>query len=244
MAIDQGDPHLASTYLDQALAVARRTGERRQLAMVRQQRGLLSLAKGDLADARMVGEESLRIFQKVGDITGVASQENFLGNVALRQREYEAARASYAASLQHQQGWHGVTWIMDSLAGLAAVALGQGQIGRALCLAAATATIGAQTGDCLDAAVEQTMAAAARRPGRARGCRGLGRGRGNDAGGGHRLCPGGTRHWVSELRGKAACVVARRPPYAPGSPEDVARVRKSSAPEFAAGLRSLCDASW
>jgi tetratricopeptide (TPR) repeat protein len=157
---EQGDPDLARAYLNEALAVARRTGERRHLARVPVGLGRLSLAAGDLADARRLGDESLAHFQEVGDISGVAEVENFLGDVAFRQGEYATARASYTASLQHQQGWQGVAWTMDSLAGLAAVALVQGQIERALRLASCAAAISAQAGYPLQPAVKQTIAAA------------------------------------------------------------------------------------
>src|SRR5205823_2847370 len=108
----------------------------------------LSCAAGDLAAARRMGEECVLLFQEVGDLTGVATQENGLGTVALKQGEYDAARAYYTASLQHQQGWQGVPWIVESLAGLAAVALAQGQLARALCLAGATAALSAQADYC------------------------------------------------------------------------------------------------
>jgi non-specific serine/threonine protein kinase len=156
----EGDPQLARTHLHEAMALARRTGERRQLAMVRQQLGALSLAAGDLAVAGRLGEESRVLFREVGDMTGVAGQENFLGDLALRQGQYATARSLYIASLQHQQGWQGVRWALVSFSGLAAVALGQGQVERALRLAAATAAISAKAGYPLGAAVEQTIAAA------------------------------------------------------------------------------------
>jgi predicted ATPase/class 3 adenylate cyclase len=161
LVAEQGDAHLARTYLNEALVVARRTGERRHLARVPVGLGRLSLAAGDLADARRLGDESLAHFQEVGDISGVAEVENFLGDVAFRRGEYATARASYTASLQHQQGWQGVAWTMDSLAGLAAVALVQGQIERALRLASFSAAISSQAGYPLQPAVEQTIAARA-----------------------------------------------------------------------------------
>ena len=57
--------------------------------MVRERLGQLSFAAGDFAEARRLGEESLVLFQELGDIVGVAEQENFLGDLALRQGDYE-----------------------------------------------------------------------------------------------------------------------------------------------------------
>jgi predicted ATPase/class 3 adenylate cyclase len=156
----QGEIALARTYLDEAEVVARRTGDRRHLGIVRQHLGGLSLAAGNLADAHRLAEEALALFRELGDLPDVVIQENDLGDLALRQGKYARARAWYAASLTHQQGWQPVPWTLASLCGLAAVALAQGDVEHALCLAAATAAISAQAGYPLGAAVEQTIAAA------------------------------------------------------------------------------------
>jgi hypothetical protein len=159
-ALAQAEPQRARPYLDKALAVVRRTGERRQLGMVQLLLGQVSVAAGDLAEARRLGEESLLLFHELGDSADVAVQENALGHVALQQGEAAAAYAHYVASLQQQQGCRGLLWTPDSLAGLAAVALAKGQAGRALRLAAASAALSAQAGYRLQPAVEQTIAAA------------------------------------------------------------------------------------
>jgi hypothetical protein len=39
---------------------------------------------------------------------GIVTVESFLGQLALRQGNHAAARARYAASLEHQQGWPAV----------------------------------------------------------------------------------------------------------------------------------------
>jgi predicted ATPase/class 3 adenylate cyclase len=155
-----GDPRLARTYLDEALVVARRTGERRHLGMVRERLGHLSFAAGDLADARTWWEESLALYQELGDVTGVATLENALGDLALRQGAHDAARAYYTSSLQRQQGWQGANAIVCSFAGLAAVALGQGQAVLALRLAAASVARSTRAGFPLEPDVERTIAAA------------------------------------------------------------------------------------
>jgi non-specific serine/threonine protein kinase len=161
----QGEPSLARAYLDEALAVARPTGDRRHLGWVRAQLGHMAFAAGELDDAHRLGEESRAFYQELGYLHGVSGQENFLGNVAFSRGEYATAQAHYAAALRCQQGWQGVLEIVGSCSGLAAVALAQGHAARALHLAAAIAALSAQAGYGLDTVwahvpVEQTIAAA------------------------------------------------------------------------------------
>jgi predicted ATPase/class 3 adenylate cyclase len=157
LAGKQGDPQLARGYLDEALAMVRRSGDRRQMAELRAHQGQLSLDTGNLAEARRLGEESLALSREAGDIPGVTWKENFLGDLAHSQGEYATAHAYYTASLQHGQGWQGVPFALNSLAGLAAVALAQGQVERALKLAAATTTLSAASGYPQEPAVAQTI---------------------------------------------------------------------------------------
>jgi hypothetical protein len=77
---------------------------------------------------------------------GIVMVENFLGQLALRQGDHAAARARYAASLEHQQRWTELFCTLGGLAGLAAVAAVTGQAGRALRLAGAYAALSEATG--------------------------------------------------------------------------------------------------
>ena len=65
--------------------------------------GLLSNAQSDYAGARALHEESLTLFQQLGDRQGVANSLNSLGNVVGDQGDFAGARALYEESLAIQR---------------------------------------------------------------------------------------------------------------------------------------------
>jgi predicted ATPase/transcriptional regulator with XRE-family HTH domain len=161
----EGDHVLACTLLDEALALARATGEHQVAAMVLEKRGEVAFAVGDHAEARRLWVESLNRFEQLGLIMGIVVVEPLLGRLALRLGDHAAARTHYQSSLQHQRGW--LYWAIQSVAGLAAVAIANRQPERALRLAGAAIALSNAAAlrlpppeqEVLERAIETTSAA-------------------------------------------------------------------------------------
>jgi non-specific serine/threonine protein kinase len=131
----EGDHARAHSLLDEALALAQTTGERQMVADVLVIRGEVAFAVGDCAEASRLWEEGLSRYNQLGLIMGGSLVENCLGQLALRTADYENARARFRSSLDHQRGW--LYWAIRPLAGLAVVAVANGQAELALRLAGA-----------------------------------------------------------------------------------------------------------
>jgi tetratricopeptide (TPR) repeat protein len=159
-----GEQTLAQGCLEEALTLARAAGERRQLAFALELRGEVAFARGEDAETARLWQESLALYHDLSMGMGIVTVENFLGQLALRQGDHTTARARYAASLEHQQGWGALFWALGALAGLAAVAVTEGQAARALRLAGAYTALSEAAGLRLPEAerevVEQAMATA------------------------------------------------------------------------------------
>jgi tetratricopeptide (TPR) repeat protein len=162
--INLGEQTLAQSCLEEALTLARAAGERRQLAFALELRGDLAFGRGEDAEAARLWQESLALYSEISMGIGIVTVENFLGLLALRQGDHAAARVRYVASLEHQQGWPALPWTIGALAGLATVAVAEGQAARALRLAGACAALGEAAGLRLPraerAVVERAIASA------------------------------------------------------------------------------------
>ena len=80
--------------------------------------GTLVLLKGDVAQARLVLEEGLRLRQRAGDEPGVAEILNRLGHIAIQKAEYAEAEKSYTESLtiyRHLSDKEGMATILNNL---------------------------------------------------------------------------------------------------------------------------------
>jgi len=137
-----GEPAVARAHLEEALSLARSAGERRHVAFALQASGEAAFTEGEYAEAGRLWQESLAHYRDADIGMGLATVENFLGQLAVRQGDLATARAHYEASLGHQQGWRALYWAPSSLAGLAAVAAAAGQAGRSLRLAGAATALG------------------------------------------------------------------------------------------------------
>jgi hypothetical protein len=85
--------------------------------------------------------QSLALYREVGDLLGVASDENLLGRLDWLYGRHAAAGDHYRASLRLTKDWSWMQRIVQSLAGLAVVAAGLADPERALRLAAASARL-------------------------------------------------------------------------------------------------------
>ena len=80
--------------------------------------GTLVLLKGDIAQARLVLEEGLRLRQDAGDEAGVAEILNRLGHIAIQKAEYTEAENLYAKSLtihRHLSDREGMATLLNNL---------------------------------------------------------------------------------------------------------------------------------
>jgi non-specific serine/threonine protein kinase len=104
MAMYQGDYPAARALQEQALAIYRRLGERRGIARVLINLGML-VAEGqaDLPAAQSLFEEALAILRELGDQQSTSTALTNLGLIAHLRGEHAAAQALYEAALAIQQ---------------------------------------------------------------------------------------------------------------------------------------------
>ncbi|MGH2601998.1 MAG: ATP-binding protein, partial [Dehalococcoidia bacterium] len=121
----RGHLHEGQRWLAQALAAgAAAPVEVRAQALLGA--GVLSEMIGDSAAARAFREESLGLYQRLGDRQGIASAQAHLGRITFRQGDLPAARVLFEASLAHYQELGEKPGIAEALGRLALIALRQG----------------------------------------------------------------------------------------------------------------------
>jgi tetratricopeptide (TPR) repeat protein len=126
-----GDHAQARRDVDEALARARRLGNRQRVAFALEIRGEADSAHRPRA-ARIDLEEALRLYQEVGDQNGVVHVESLLGRLDNLDGRFLAARDRFRACLRVAKDWHWLQLIAQSMNGLAIAAVGLGQAERAI----------------------------------------------------------------------------------------------------------------
>lgn len=103
----QGDAVSGRSFLEQALALCRETGDKPMTGQVLQRLGLLAASHEDHPAARPLLEESLAIFRELGDRRAIALGLLTLGTTAFRLSDYEAGRTLLEESLAiyREIGW-------------------------------------------------------------------------------------------------------------------------------------------
>jgi len=125
LARDRHDYTGARDYYQRSLAVWRRIGDRRQVAVVLHNLGHAAAAAGDYAAARAAFEESLAIRQSIGDKPGTAYSLHCAGLAARAQGDAETAAANFrrSVSLWQELGDRaGLAYFPRSMSGIAQVA--------------------------------------------------------------------------------------------------------------------------
>ncbi len=130
-----GDYAAARDYHEQALAIRLTIGDRWGEANSLVNLGLIYHGLGEDGTARQHCERALAIQQEIGDRRGAGYSLTYLGHALAGLGDFDAAARTYddALRLRRELGQNALA--MDDLAGLARVALAQGQKGRALELA-------------------------------------------------------------------------------------------------------------
>ena len=117
----QGRLDEATAVLEEALAVARETGDPWLIAHPVLGLGELARIRGDLARARAFYEESLALARDAGDRMQVAMALNNLGMVAITEGDHEAARPFHRQALDIALEFAETRQIVGALEGLGAV---------------------------------------------------------------------------------------------------------------------------
>jgi predicted ATPase/class 3 adenylate cyclase len=134
LARQQSDYPAAQALLDESLAIQRKLGDRRGIALSLNNLGLMAWDQGDYPSARSLYQESLAIRRKLDDRGGIAVSLNNLGGVAFDEGDYVTARALHEESLAIRREVGYRPGIASSLGNLGNVAYAQGDyvLSRAL----------------------------------------------------------------------------------------------------------------
>ncbi|PDV98780.1 tetratricopeptide repeat protein [Candidatus Chloroploca asiatica] len=149
VAFHQGDVDRARHSFEASLAVRREAGNPLWIANSLGNLGMLAIEIGDYKVARGYIEESLALERATGDRHAIAISLNNLGKVATAEGDYATARLLYREALTINADL-GDRWALPYLLEDVGVLAGlTGQPERALCLAAAAASLREATGSPL-----------------------------------------------------------------------------------------------
>jgi len=116
----------AAALFDQAAAIYRDLGLLRDLGRALLLRGGVAYSQGDVDRARMIEEEAAALFRQVGAPRWIGQTEWLLGMFAASQGRFPEAARYYHQSLRTLIDAADVVWLYKPLAGLAAVAVENG----------------------------------------------------------------------------------------------------------------------
>ena len=142
----------ARVLYEQALEVARRTGNEALVATITLNLGNVAAFQEDFDLSTVHYEEALAIWRENGDVEGQAFALTNLGNTALyRRRDAVQSGAHFRESLDIFVGLHDQRAIADCLCGLAGTAMLDGDPGLAARLYGAADAIRSEIGSVVDA---------------------------------------------------------------------------------------------
>jgi predicted ATPase/class 3 adenylate cyclase len=136
----------AQEYLEESLAIARETADRRMVAMVLQPLGLASMGQGKLAAARGHLEEALALARALGDKRELAAALNAAAQLARLQGKLDAAEPLYADVVALARELDDRESIAIGLLNLAMVSVGRGVVDRARSMLLEVIAIAEETG--------------------------------------------------------------------------------------------------
>ncbi len=127
----QGDYDSAQRYYEQALHLHREIGDRRGESDMLAQLGLVLHLLGDNVQAYECSHEALRIAEEMGNQPFQARALTFLGHAAADLQRWEEAVAAYQRALDLRRMLNQPPLALEPLAGLARIALAQGDLEHA-----------------------------------------------------------------------------------------------------------------
>src|SRR5829696_1777202 len=142
----QANLHEAANLFDQAAAICRDLDQPDDLGRALVLRGAVAYAQGDIDRARMLEEEAAALFRQTGALRWIGTTEWLLGLFAATQRRFPEAARYYQKSLNTLIDAADVVWLFKPLAGLAAVAVENGDVESAARLLGAVDTMLLSTG--------------------------------------------------------------------------------------------------
>ncbi len=147
LTMRQGDLLLATTLLEESLALCRQLGDKQGSAWALNHLGYVALRQGDLEQAAARQGESLVLSRELGHAWHSAWALNALGDVAHHQSEDVRATALLEESLALFRNIGDQHGIASTLQGLGEVARSQGDLGRAALLFAECKGLFQELGD-------------------------------------------------------------------------------------------------
>lgn len=129
--LSQGRYDQAQEYYEQSLAISCQIGDQWGEGETNNNLGIVAQSQGEYAAANDYYEQGLTIRRQIGDRRGVGMTLNNLGHLCLEQALPIQAYTHYEAALTIMRQLDLPRYIMESLAGLAMVALHQNKLGKA-----------------------------------------------------------------------------------------------------------------
>jgi predicted ATPase/DNA-binding CsgD family transcriptional regulator len=127
LAEDRGAVVLAAGFLDEAVQLQRATGEAKMVAYGLQHLGLVTFGQGDIDLAISRCEEALAIQRELSDDHGAMASLVYLGVISTGRNDPATAAAYFTEALQLAEKQHTFLTVERALAGLASVAVIQGE---------------------------------------------------------------------------------------------------------------------
>jgi predicted ATPase/class 3 adenylate cyclase len=118
LARQQGDYATARDLYEQSLALRRDLGDKRGVAAVRGDLGLIGFHLGEYAAARVLLNDSINALRELGDRQGLAMALNSLGMITMDEGDYEAAGLLYQESVAIRRELgdrHGIAMTVNNL---------------------------------------------------------------------------------------------------------------------------------
>jgi tetratricopeptide (TPR) repeat protein len=131
-ALSQGDYAAARAAYEQSLHIRRTVGDRQGESWALGSLGLIAHNLDEHEDARAFGRQALSIAQVIGDRDWEAFVLTVIGHAELGLAQRSAATEAYHAALSIRRDLGQPNKVVEPLAGLARVALADGDIGAAL----------------------------------------------------------------------------------------------------------------
>jgi predicted ATPase/class 3 adenylate cyclase len=155
----------ARAQLDEGLAIARRSGDKRMIAGVLEALALATSGLGESGAARVLCEEALAIARELGDSRRIAGASNSLAQLDRLAGRLDAAQPRYEEALAHSRKLGDTQVEAVALLNLAMVAIGRGDATRAAATLREVLDIVAATGSrpATQSALEVAAALAASR---------------------------------------------------------------------------------
>ena len=99
LALANGDYATAEPYLNESLRLAREMGDRKAEARALAGLGVATMYQGRLGDALSIGEDSLALYEQLGEMRGVAMSHHNLGSIEHMLGRPERAADHFTAAL-------------------------------------------------------------------------------------------------------------------------------------------------